>query len=246
MIGRLAELRGTLSSHWLASAFAGAYLVLSLVLGVALLSMPKESSSATAPAASIPTFAYEDGPTRPPAASPDSRDDSAGPRGTTTTTPSPTTTTTTSPPTTSAPVGFQPVAGPGGLRTVIPAGWRSAKTTGPGALQATDPADTVRYVKYGGSSAPDLDIESSHIQYENVFAVRAVDYRRITLTSARYGGHDAVEWEFEHREGATLLHVRSLYWRTGGTEYFVLAAAPAERWPAMRSVYDAMVSNATP
>jgi len=88
------------------------YLVLSLVLGVALLSMPKDASPAAAPAASIPTFAYEDSPTQPPAASPDSRDDSGGPRGTTT--PPPTTTSTTKP-VPSAPAGFQPVAGPSGL-----------------------------------------------------------------------------------------------------------------------------------
>jgi hypothetical protein len=244
MIGRLSGLRGTLSSHWLASAFAGAYLVLSLVLGVALLSMPKDSGPAAAPVASIPTFAYQDSPTQAPAASPNSRDDSGAPRGTTTT--QPPTTTTTTPPVSSAPVGYQPVAGPGGLHTVIPAGWHSRKTTGPGALQAIDPADTVSYVKYGGSLASALGIESTHIQYENDFATRAVDYRRITLSSARYSGHDAVEWEFEHREGAQVLHVRSLYWRADGTEYFVLAAAPVTRWPAMRSIYDAMVANAAP
>ena len=49
MIGRLAGLRGTLSSHWLASAFAGIYLVGSLVLAIALLSMPKQSRPATVP-----------------------------------------------------------------------------------------------------------------------------------------------------------------------------------------------------
>ena len=244
MIGRLAGLRGTLSSHWLASAVAGAYLVLSLVLGVALLSMPKVPGPATVPAASIPTVVYEDSPTSetPLTTSSADPDDSGTASGTTTTAP-PTSKAT---PTTVAPPGFQQVTGPAGLRTVIPAGWRSSRTTGPGAMQATDPADTVRYVKYGGSSAPEVSIESSHIQYENLFASRAADYKRLILNSADYDGHDAVEWEFEHREGPNLMHVRSLYWRAEGKEYFVLAAAPAATWPTMQPIYTAMVENATP
>jgi hypothetical protein len=243
MIGRLAGLRGALSSHWLASVIASAYLVLSLALGVALLSMPKATSPATSPAASVPTVAYQDSPTKAPPASPDNRDDSGTPSGPTAGRPP---TTPTTKPTPTAPAGFQQVAGPAGLHTVIPAGWPAMRTTGPGAVQATDPADTVRFVKYGGSPAPVLGIELSHIQYENGFATRATDYRRIGLSSAHYGGHDAVEWEFEHREGASLMHVRSLYWRADGKEYFVLAAAPAPRWPQMQPIYDTMVANATP
>lgn len=249
MIGRLAGLRGTLSSHWLASAVAGGYLVLSLVLGVALLSMPKAPGPGTRTAASIPTIVYEDSPTTespltslaPPSPlipSPADPDDS----GAAATATPPTKTT----PTTVAPAGFQQVSGPAGLRTVIPAGWRSAKATGPGAMQATDPADTVRYVKYGGSAAPEVGIEASHVQYENLFATRASEYKRLVLNSANYGGHDAVEWEFEHREGPNVMHVRSLYWRAEGKEYFVLAAAPAIRWPEMQPIYNTMVENATP
>lgn len=244
MIGRLAGLRGTLSSHWLASAFAGIYLVGSLVLGIALLSMPKQSSPATVPAASEPIIVYRDNPVEGLPVDPDRGDDS-GTTGTTTSTTRPPSTSVHTP-TSAPPAGYQQVSGPAGLRTVIPAGWRSMKTTGPGALLAVDPADSVRYVKYGGSRAPDLAIEASHIQYENGFATRAVEYRRIALSSATYGGHDAVEWEFEHHDGSNLVHVRSLYWRAGGTEYFVLAAAPATRWPQMQPVYEAMVANATP
>ena len=243
MIGRLAGLRGTLSSHWLASAFAGVYLVASLALGVALLSMPKPTSAATSPAASVPTAVYEDSPTEAPAASPNNRDDSGAANGATTAHP-PTTSATT--PTPTAPAGFQQVSGPAGLHTVIPTGWPAMRTTGPGAVQATDPADAVRFVKYGGSPAPDLGIESSHIQYENGFAARATEYKRIELSSATYGGHDAVQWEFEHRDGPSVMHVRSLYWRADGKEYFVMAAAPVARWPQMRPIYDTMVANARP
>jgi hypothetical protein len=239
MIGRLAELRGRVSSRWLASAIAGAYVVLSLILGIALLSMPKPSSPGTIPAASVPTIVYEDSPTETPG--PEGRDDSGLGRPKTTT-PAPTP----KPTAPAAPAGYQLVSGPAGLRTAIPAGWPSTKTTGPGAVQATDPVDAVRFVKYGGSPAPGVAIEPSHVQYENGFATRAAQYKRITLSSASYGGHDAVEWEFEHRDGANLMHVRSLYWRAEGAEYFVMAAAPAARWAQMQPIYETMVANATP
>jgi hypothetical protein len=245
MIGRLAGLRGKLSSHWLASTFAAGYLLLSIILGVALLTAPVYSTGATAPVASTPTQIFQDTPIDEPNPAPDKADDSSA-RSTTTTTQPPTTTTSRPPATPPAPVGYQRVSGPAGLGTVIPTGWHAARTTGPGAMQAADPGGSGRYVKYGGSAAPDLAIEISHVQYENGFAIRALDYKRIKLQSATYGGHDAVEWEFEHREGSSIKHVSSLYWRADGKEYFVLAAAPADGWPQMRSVYDTMVANATP
>jgi hypothetical protein len=248
MIGRLTRLRGQLSSHWLASAVAVGYVVLSVALGIALLATPEVDGGGAAPAASTPTYIYEDDPTSDLPFLPEPADDS-GPLATSSAPPSTTSTTTTPPPTSTAatpPAGFMWVNGPGGLHTVIPSGWRTMRSTGPGAMQAVDPAEPVRYVKYGGAAAPPLAIDASHVQYENGFALRAMEYKRIKLSSAAYGGHDAVEWEFEYREAGNLLHIRSLYWRADGKEFFVLAAAPASRWETMIPVYDAMIANATP
>lgn len=246
MIGRLTRLRGRLSSHWLASIFALTYLIISILLGIALLNAPKVPGGGAAPVASTPTIDYPDPTDNPGLPDPGAPDDSGatGTATTTTTTQAPPTTTTSPKP--NAPAGYQPVTGPAGLRTVIPVGWRSSRATGPGAVQATDPADAERFVKYGGSVAPDVGIEPAHIQYENGFAVRTPDYKRLVLSSARYGGHDAVLWEFEHRDHGDVQHVRSLYWRAGGKEYFVLASAPANRWDAMVPIYETMVANASP
>jgi hypothetical protein len=243
MIGRLTGLRGKLSSRWLASAFAAAYLVLSILLGVSLLTSPASSTQAAAPVASTPTYIFQDTPTTAPIPVPN-KADNAGALSTGTT--PPTTTTSRPPATLPAPVGYQRVSGPAGLRTVIPTGWQSVRASGPGAMQATDPVAASRYVKYGGSTAPDLAIETSHVLYENGFAIRALDYKRIKLQSASYGGHDAVQWEFEHREGSSVKRVCSLYWRADGKEYFVLVAGPTDNWAQMRSIYDTMVANATP
>lgn len=142
------------------------------------------------------------------------------------------------------PSGYQYVTGPYGLRTVIPSGWRPIRVTG--AMQAADPADHNRYVRYGGAPAPKQNIDSSHVKEEHSFAKRSTGYRRIELHTATYGGHQAVEWEYEHQDGRQTIHVRTLYWRVGGIEYFLLASSPAAGWSRMRSVYDAMVAKAMP
>ena len=244
MIDRLASLRGRLGSHWLASAFAAAYLFISVALGIALLTTPKDAARGPTPAASTPTYVYEQGTAGLPGGIPNTSDDFTELNGPTSTRkkPPPPTTTTRDPL-----AGYQRVSGPFGLKTVIPNGWPTGRTSGPGALQASDPANSRRYVKYGGSAQPSgLTIENSHIQYENDFAVRTPGYRRIVLSSASYGGHDAVEWEFEQLDRGQTVHVRSLYWRAGGKEYFVLAAAPVKLWTGMRPVYDTMVANTSP
>jgi hypothetical protein len=246
MIGRLASLRGRISSPWLAGTFAAAYLIASVLLGIALLTAPDDPTGDTAPVANTPGYEYQPLPGTP---TPLPGPEVTAPAGelssteatiTATTPPSPT-------PPPAAPAGFRQVNGPAGLRTVIPDGWRATPSTGPGADQAIDPANTTRYVKYGGSAAPTTGIEFSHARYENGFAARTDGYRRIALAPARYDGHAAVEWEFEHRDDADgVKHVRSLYWRSEGTEYFLLAAAPAAEWDQMKPIYDAMVANAAP
>ncbi|HEV8562292.1 MAG TPA: hypothetical protein VGR06_38720 [Actinophytocola sp.] len=246
MIGRLAGLRGRVSSHWLASAIAGAYLLASVALGIALLSNPSPEQATAAPAASTPSLYFDEN--SPPPYIPDIADDSRLGRttATTTTKPRPTTTTTAAPPSAPAPMGFQRVNGPAGVKTVIPDGWRPTRSTGPGAMQAVDPGGSGRYVKFGGSDAPALTIESDHVRYENDYAVRSQEYRRLELSSAVYAGHAAVRWEFEHRDGTGVAHVASLYWRAGGKEYFLLASAPAAQWEQMKPIYDAMVANSDP
>jgi hypothetical protein len=253
IIGRVAGLRGRVSSHWLASAIAVAYLVSTVTLGVVLLSAPE-------PPAAVPARNAYDATTSAPTTTgtaPPSKarpNDSLVPSGSagaarTGTGTATATATGTAPPArlpVTAPPGFQRVSGPAGVRTVVPAGWSSVRTTGPGAVQASDPAGTGRFVKYGGSVAPGIGIDLVHVKYENDFASRAAEYSRIVLRSARYGGHDAVEWEFEHRNGSQVAHVKSLYWRADGKEYFLLASAPVTQWPQMKTVYDTMVANADP
>ncbi|HET9141179.1 hypothetical protein [Actinophytocola sp.] len=246
MIGWLASRRGRISSPWLAGAFAVAYLIASVLLGVALLTAPPDPSSDATPVASTPRYEFEPAPTQPaeptptPPEQPRSGDLSSTEATITATPRRP------EPPPPAAPTGFRQVTGPAGLRTVVPSDWRSMPSTGPGAEQATDPADATRYVKYGGAAAPATGIESAHVRFENGFAARTDGYRRIALSSASYDGHAAVEWEFEHRDGPAVKHVRSLYWRTDGKEYFLLAAAPADEWAEMKPIYDTMVANAEP
>jgi hypothetical protein len=202
----------SLSSRWVAWAFAAAYLVVSAAVGAVLLTMPKTDAAGEE---NPTTYISSDGSSPPVSSS-------------------------------TAPAGYQRVRGPEGLSTVIPDGWQAVSAGGPGALRAVDPSDPARIVGFGGAKASSPDIVRVHIDYETGFASRTVAYRRLDLNSATYGGHPAVEWEFQHRDGRGLQRVHALYWLVNGVEYFVFASAPEEEWVRMQPVYEAMVANSRP
>jgi hypothetical protein len=209
---------GSLSSRWLAVTCAGLYLVVSAVVGVALLAAPHPNSGPVATGVSADVA--------------ERSQDGTGL----------TTTVTTRPP----PHGFQHVEGPERMRTVIPVGWRVVKGGAPGALRAADPSDGARFVGFGGAPAPSTDIGQTHAETESRFAERTTAYRRIELNRATYAGNPAVEWEYRHDDGTGTQHVRGLFWRVDGVEYFVFASAPESGWPRMRPVYDEMVAHSAP
>lgn len=200
----------SLSSRWVAVAFAAAYLVVSVVVGAVLLAMPKQDAADGNPTTYISDDTLPETSTSAP------------------------------------PSGFEWVAGPEDLETVIPFGWRTVDAGGPGAMRAVDPSDAERVVGYGGATASSTDIVAVHVAYEERFAARTVDYQRLDLNRATYGGHPAVEWEFTHQDGGGTQRVHALYWLVGDIEYFVFASAPENQWPRMRPVYDEMVAHSRP
>jgi hypothetical protein len=199
----------SLSSRWVAWAFAAAYLVVSAVVGTVLLTMPK-AEIVENPAT------YMSGGTGP---------------GITTS---------------AAPAGFQWIRGPEKLETVIPDGWLTVAAGGPGAMRAVDPSNAERIVGFGGAKASSPDIVGVHVAYEERFDDLTNAYQRVSLNSATYGGHPAVEWEFTHRDARGLQRVHALYWLVDGVEYFVLASSPDAQWSRMEPIYDAMVANSRP
>ncbi|MGH3758159.1 hypothetical protein [Actinophytocola sp.] len=204
----------SLSTRWLAVCCAAGYVVVSTVLGAALLMRPQVPSAAS-PEPSSPTYVADEG-ARTPA--------------------------TTRPP----PRGFRHVSGPAEIQTVIPVGWRIARAGGPGAMRASDPSDAGRALGYGGAPAASTDIERLHLTSETLFAERTTGYERLGLSRATYGGHPAIEWEYEHHDGSGVQHVRALYWLVDGTEYFIFASGPDEGWSRMRPIYDEMVAHSRP
>ena len=247
------------TSRWVGFAVAGAYVVITAITGTALLVAGQRISAADAQAGpSAGAFAqYTDTITV-------TNDPHTLPRThTKTTTPSPTTVTThvtTQPParphtttTTAAKPkpshgksGYDHVTGPAGLRTVVPDGWVQARSTGPGADIAVDPANAQRYVKFGGSAVTDGDMLATHLMYEATYAARSDDYHRISLLDATFHKAEAVVWEFRFAGPGGTQHVKSLYWRVDGTEYFVLVSGPEADWSRMSAIYNQMVGAAKP
>lgn len=144
------------------------------------------------------------------------------------------------------PQGFQRVAGPAKIQTVIPVGWRIARAGPPGAMRASDPSDAGRFLGYGGAPSSTTDITALHVITEHDFAEGATDYERVRLDKASYGGHPAVEWEYRHDDGSGPRHVRALYWLVEGIEYYVFVSGPEEQWSRMLPVYEAMVASSRP
>lgn len=170
------------------------------------------------------------------------------------TAPGPTTDTPTSSPETPAPSptetsgvpsDYQQVAGPQGMTTVVPIGWPVAPVR-TDVLIANDPADTGRFVEFGGSAVPAGDMLSAHVQYEYDFIPSHPRYSRLRLESTTYHGFPAVDWEFTWVKVGVPRHVRILYWQTGDLEYFVYVSCTAPRWDETETIYESMVANSTP
>ncbi|WP_020670284.1 hypothetical protein [Amycolatopsis nigrescens] len=144
------------------------------------------------------------------------------------------------------PPGMRPVSGPADIRTVVPTDWPVTRLSEPGSMQATDPFDSDRLLKFGGAE-PDQpsEIFDYHLDYESKIAKRP-GYTRLELTETRLRGFAAVAWEFEWNAPEGRRHVRSMYWRSTGIEYFVYAAAPAAKWPETLPIITAMIDNSTP
>ncbi|WP_018685654.1 hypothetical protein [Actinokineospora enzanensis] len=217
--------RRQLTSRWLASSLVVAYAAVSAAVGTVLLLAPKEADPQARPA---PTYVYED----PPAPSIGSAP-STSPHPSRVAMPA-------------VPEGYQRVAGPGGLITTIPAGWTVKRSSGPGAMQATDPADPNRYVRYGGAAMPAAGLVESHVEYERTYASAHPNFTRQSLGTTTYHGVQALDWEFEHDSPAGRRHAHSMYWRIDGVEYFVYASSTVDSWPETETIYQTMIDNATP
>ncbi|WP_157440550.1 hypothetical protein [Actinokineospora inagensis] len=189
---------------------------MSAAVGTVLLVSPKEPQ-----VQAYPVYIYTEAPTPPPSSPP-------------------------SPVALPVPEGYQRVAGPGGLVTTIPIGWTVTRSTGPGAMQATDPDDPTRYIRYGGSPASTTDLVASHVDYEATYAKAHPGFERRSLGTTTYHNVRAVDWEFEHPTTIGRRHAHSMYWRVDGTEYFLYASSTVDRWPDTKPIYDTMVDNTTP
>jgi hypothetical protein len=206
---------------------AAANLTLCALVGATLLitsaKEPELTAGSVAPAVSLP--------------------DAPGP--TMSSSPEPTSTSTTT--STTARQDIDPASGDNGFRTVVPRGWPAAPINNqPGSFQATDPARTSHYVRFGGYSASG-DIQQFRVSAEQEAKTRLPGLVRLRLEPRTVRGFGAVDWEFtwDGREGQQR-HVRAIYWRTGGTEYFVYVSSPASDWAEMEPFLAVMLDNSTP
>ncbi|WP_103347678.1 hypothetical protein [Amycolatopsis sp. CA-128772] len=151
------------------------------------------------------------------------------------------------PPSTPTPAGqdYETVTAPDGFSTVVPRGWAS-EPKNPGSYQATDPRDGSNYVRYGATEARG-DLIGTHAAAERDTATRLTGLRRVRMDPIDVRGREAVDWEFTWESSTQgTRHVRAVYWRTGGVEYFVYVSALDSGWQPMPELLNTMVERSRP
>jgi hypothetical protein len=137
------------------------------------------------------------------------------------------------------------VTGPGNITTYIPNGWTQVPSGNH--IEATDPNDSGRFVRYGSDSAPSGDLLSSLASAEQTNTSIQNGYQRVRLQSVDYHGSSAaVDWEFEYVKAGVTRHVESRWWVENGVEYFVYVSGTADRWPDTEPIFGVMTATATP
>jgi hypothetical protein len=185
--------------------------------------------------------AAESGPTPAPTAS------SPSPTADPTTPSQPTTPVPSTPPTTpGVPAGFQAVSGPRGITTLIPTGWQAKLREGQAAIQATNPAESTSFLRYGGTPSPAEPLLTVQQAAERAFRPTYPGYQLITLTPGRWRGHESVSWEFEFQAPGGRKHVNSIYWRAAGVDYVLYASALVNSWPKMKTIYTTALAATKP
>jgi hypothetical protein len=142
------------------------------------------------------------------------------------------------------PGGYSTVTGPDNMTTEIPSGW--AQVPSGTYVQANDPADSGRFVRYGATPAPAGDLLASLTSAAQTNPTIQTGYQQVQLITVAYHGDPAVDWEFEYVKAGVTRHIYSRYWEAGGIEYFVYVSSTSDRWSATSPIFDAMANAATP
>ena len=136
------------------------------------------------------------------------------------------------------------VSGPDSMTTQIPKDW--TQVPGNGYITATDPNDSSRSVFYGADTAPSGDLLSDLTSTEQTNTSNQTGYLRLRLESVSYHGSEAADWEFEYTKDGVTQHVASRWWVESGIKYWIEAVAPADRWPDTAPIFGVMTDMATP
>ena len=137
------------------------------------------------------------------------------------------------------------VAGPGGIRVEIPAGWTVGDSPAAANQQASDPRDPGVFVRFGASAPPDVPLLTEIQNGERGNPNVQNGYQRIQLAGTSFLGQAAVDWEFTFVKDGVTRHASGRYWRQDGLTYVIYLSAPDARWPSVRWVFDVLADSAT-
>ncbi|MCP2249416.1 hypothetical protein [Lentzea aerocolonigenes] len=212
-----------LSSRSLALALASAYLVVSTLTGIALMTEQKPEPHAL----DATTYDY------------------------TTTTATGTTTTTTRPArrttTTTADTSYDLVNGAYELVTAIPKGWSVRQgdvSTVSVARSDTMPGYEVRL----GGAPPDEPAKTllERISTAHEAKLGKNSYAMETLRDTRFHGYPAVEWSYTTTSNGTSQFCTGAWWEAGGIEYVLFVVSPLSGRATAEKLLNLMTTHAKP
>jgi hypothetical protein len=130
---------------------------------------------------------------------------------------------------------------------VFPKGWPLTQCPNNGkCVIASDPAGTGRWVRIGADPTQSGTLLAARQAYVPVFARDHKGYNTIRIEPLTHRGLEAVDWEFEYDLDGVRRHLRIVYWRKGGTDYYVYASSRLDNWSLTQPIFDEMLRNSGP
>ncbi|GAB2819093.1 hypothetical protein [Lentzea nigeriaca] len=213
-----------LSSRSLALALATGYLVVSVLIGAAMVAAQKEEPRAL----NDPTYDYT----------------TTTKRTTATTTTQPVRRTTT---TTTRAIDYQRVSGAYELVTAIPEGW-STRTGDVSTVQVARSAAMPGFEMRFGGAPPDDPSKSmlGRITAAHQAKLGKNSYEVEELTDTKFHGYPSVVWSYTTTPNGTRQYCTGVWWEAGGIEYVLFVVSPPSERTQAESLLNLMTTHAKP
>jgi hypothetical protein len=145
------------------------------------------------------------------------------------------------------PDGYRIVSGPAGVRVPVPEAWSLGPAAVPSNLQADDPAEPGRFLRFGGDPADGSDPVATVGRYEADSPSIRTGYHRIRLEPVAFGPSSlGADWEFTFLRDGQMRHAYGRYWHDAGTLYVVYLSTYEADWSSSAELLQVVLNYSGP